>query len=174
MLKLITGSAGVGKTIITLKEISLIKDRPKFATPVSCSGFSYNDNLLNKLDHLSLWKSVPDESVIFCDDANNFIPCRNNEEPLEQWIFDLAYHRHKSITAKHSIDIYFIALNPLLIDSYVRSLIQEHTHYYYGYSEGVICSRTWPYCVNNPSDEKNFRDAQSKYLKLSDFFSGAK
>ena len=172
MLRLITGPSGVGKTIITLKEISLIKDRPKFATPINCSGFSYKDHLLNELAHFSLWQNVPDESLIFCDDANKFIPFRDNKEPLEQWILDLARHRHRSITSQKSIDIYFTALNPLLIDSYVRSLIEEHTHYYYASSEGLILSRTWPYCVNNPNNEKAFIDAQAKYLKLSDFFSG--
>lgn len=164
MITLITGSAGIGKTVFALKKISAINGYPKYATPISFLGFNYKANNITKLEDLSNWFDLPRASIIFCDNADKFLSCDIKELP--QWLLDLSIHRHKLI------NIYLTSLHPLLIHQYVRSLVSEHIHCFSTGDDDVIGIRKWPRFVQFPNVEKFWLDAEIEYFKLSDLFSG--
>jgi len=169
MLTLITGPAGVGKTVITLKKLSLVKNSPKYATPSASLNFSYKEHNLILLPHLSTWQDLPSGSLIFCDDATQYISdfdYGESKPPL--WLRELAIHRQKSI------DIIFVALTPLLISRFIQPLISEHIHYAFGDFDGSVTALKWSHFVSNPNSEKSWNQAEIEYLKLFDFFSGVK
>lgn len=164
MLRLITGPSGVGKTVFTLKQILAVNGCPKYATPICFLGFNYKKNNITKLDDLSNWFDLPPASILFCDDAEQFLSC--DIKDLPRWLKDLSLHRHKKI------DIYLTSLHPLLIHHYVRSLVSEHIHCFRTSDDDLIGIRKWPRFVQYPNSDKSWLDSELHYLKLSDFFSG--
>jgi len=164
MIKLFTGTVGIGKTSIVLKELSFIKNRPKYATPVNASDFSFANHGFMPLPALADWQDLPSRSVIFCDDADNYLPDFDFDHKGEYaWVVDLALHRH------NALDIYLTAINHTLITEYLRPLISQHTHLT-PHHDGTICAKTWPYCVSFPEMPNSDSDLRISYLDLKDYF----
>lgn len=123
MLKLITGSPGDGKTsneLWNFLHAPEYEGRPKFCTPVN--GFEPEKHGVKAIEHISCWQDLPDGSVIFCDEVQDY--CGTDLPKVEpEWVKQLARHRHRGF------DFIFTTQSPMFLHSFVRKLAKPHVHY---------------------------------------------
>jgi zona occludens toxin len=67
------------------------------------------------------WRELPPGAIMVVDECQKVFPLRGRGDP-EEWIRDLATHRHMGI------DFFLITQNPLLFDHFVRRLVDQHFH----------------------------------------------
>lgn len=123
MFKLVTGSPGDGKTSNELWDFlhaEQYKGRPKFCTPVN--GFEPEKHGVTPIDHIKIWQDLPDGSVIFCDEVQDYLGARSGRD-VPEWIQQLARHRHRGF------DFIVTTQSPLFLDQFVRKLAKPHVHY---------------------------------------------
>lgn len=123
MLRLVTGSPGDGKTSNELWEFlngEQYKGRPKYCTPIN--GFEPEKHGVKPIEHVKSWQDLPEGSVIFCDEVQDFIGTDIGKEPPE-WAKQLARHRHRGF------DFIFTTQDPMYMHSFVRKLCKPHVHY---------------------------------------------
>jgi len=133
-ITLITGLPGHGKTLYALSRIK--EEADKEGRPVfQCSGQPdpskrEGDKRSASIAGLRLpwpeidpmrWWEAPPRSIVLIDEAQVVFPIRGRGEPPE-WIQRLSTHRHLGI------DIVLITQGPMLIDSFVRQLVDRHFH----------------------------------------------
>jgi zona occludens toxin len=119
MIELITGLPGHGKTLYTLYKVKGVGET------------SARTVYHNEIPGLSIpgwiswpadkWEELPPNSIYVIDESQFAFPVRGRGEPPPH-VSALATHRHKGI------DIYLVTQNPMLIDSFVRRLIDHHFH----------------------------------------------
>lgn len=123
MFKLVTGSPGDGKTSNELWEFlhaDQYKGRPKYCTPVN--GFEPEKHGVTPIEHIKIWQDLPDGSVIFCDEVQDYLGARSGRD-VPDWIQQLARHRHRGF------DFIVTTQSPLFLDQFVRKLAKPHVHY---------------------------------------------
>lgn len=123
MLRLITGSPGDGKTSNELWDFlhsPQYQGRPKYCTPVN--GFEPEKHGVIAIEHISGWQDLPDGSVIFCDEVQDYCGTDLGKEPPE-WAKQLARHRHRGF------DFVFTTQSPMFLHAFVRKLCKPHVHY---------------------------------------------
>jgi zona occludens toxin len=123
VFKLVTGSPGDGKTSNELWDFLHAPEyngRPKFCTPVN--GFTAADHGVTEIEHIKIWQDLPDGSVIFVDEVQDYLGARSSREPPD-WIQQLARHRHRGF------DFIVTTQSPLFLDQFVRKLAKPHVHY---------------------------------------------
>lgn len=123
MFKLVTGSPGDGKTSNELWEFlhaDQYKGRPKYCTPVN--GFEPEKHGVTPIEHIKVWQDLPDGSVIFCDEVQDYLGARSGRD-VPDWIQQLARHRHRGF------DFIVTTQSPLFLDQFVRKLAKPHVHY---------------------------------------------
>jgi zona occludens toxin len=117
VIELITGLPGHGKTLYALAKY---RDLPSQGRPVYHSGI--RGLRLPWAEHpVDRWEDLPPGSVFVVDEAQFKFPTRGRGEPPE-WIARLAVHRHGGR------DLVLITQHPMLIDSFVRRLVDRHFH----------------------------------------------
>jgi zona occludens toxin len=158
MLHLITGVPGAGKTSFTLAHFLSIENRPKYATPIN--GLDYAKHNVEKIESLEEWPNLPDGSVIFCDEAQQFLRPKRKDAVSPEWVTDFETHRHKGL------DFYVTTQHPMFIDIHFRRLVGEHIHYHRAYGSRLIAQRTWQRCVDDPNDYHATQEAEIKHLTL--------
>lgn len=158
MLRLITGVPGAGKTSFTLDEFLKIENRPKYATPVN--GLDYAKHNIEKIDSLEEWVNLPEGSVIFCDEAQQFLRPRRKDAVSPEWVTEFETHRHRGM------DFYCTTQHPMFIDIHFRRLVGEHVHYHRAYGSRLIAQRKWQRCIDDPNDHHAVQEAEIKHLKL--------
>lgn len=117
-INLITGFPGHGKTLYTLakyRDISAAEGRPVFYRGIKDLKLPWTEFDPEK------WQELPPTAILIVDEAQQVFPLRGRGSPPD-WIEKLAVHRH------HGIDIVLITQNPMLLDSFVRRLIDRHFH----------------------------------------------
>jgi zona occludens toxin len=123
MFKLVTGLPGAGKTSNELWKFLNAPEyanRPKYCTPVN--GFEPDKHGVKPIDHISCWQELPEGSVIFCDEVQDYIGTDLGKiEP--DWVKQLARHRH------FGYDFICTTQSPMYLHSFVRKLAQPHIHY---------------------------------------------
>lgn len=123
MLKLVTGSPGDGKTSNELWDFLYApqyQGRPKFCTPVN--GFDPSAHGVTAIDHISGWEELPDGSVIFCDEVQDYCGTNLGKE-APPWVQQLARHRHRGF------DFIFTTQSPMFLHTFARKLAKPHVHY---------------------------------------------
>lgn len=158
MLKLITGVPGAGKTSFTLADFLKIENRPKYATPVN--GLDYAKHNIEKIESLEEWVHLPEGSVIFCDEAQQFLRPKRKDAVSPPWVTDFETHRHKGL------DFYCTTQHPMFIDIHFRRLVGEHVHYHRAYGSRLIAQRKWQRCIDDPNDFHATQEAEIKHLTL--------
>lgn len=118
-ITLITGLPGHGKTLYTLARYK--DEAEKAGRPVY-----HNDIKGLMIPGWSPWKpeewqELPPNSLMIIDECQFVFPQRGRGQPPE-WIERLATHRHLGL------DFVIITQNPMLIDSFVRRLVDRHFH----------------------------------------------
>lgn len=158
MIKVITGLPGAGKTSNTLHEFLAVTGRPKYATFIN--GFDYAAHNVIPLDSLESWQDLPDGSLIFCDEAQQFLRPRGPKDKVPDWIAAFETHRHRGF------DFWLTTQNPMLIDVHVRRLTQEHWHYFRPFGFKHVSLLKWEECKDNPRDPREVQLAQKSRVKL--------
>jgi zona occludens toxin len=158
MLHLITGVPGAGKTSFTLAEFLAIENRPKYATPVN--GLDYAKHNIEKIDSLEEWVHLPEGSVIFCDEAQQFLRPKRKDAVSPEWVTEFETHRHRGL------DFYCTTQHPMFIDIHFRRLVGEHVHYHRAYGSRLIAQRKWQRCIDDPNDYHATQEAEIKHLTL--------
>jgi zona occludens toxin len=133
-ITLITGLPGHGKTLYTLARFKGEAEKAG-RTVFQCAGQpdpskregekrSAGINGLKlpwpEIDPMRWWEAPPG-SIVVIDEAQVVFPVRGRGEPPE-WIQRLSTHRHLGI------DIVLITQGPMLLDSFVRQLVDRHFH----------------------------------------------
>lgn len=158
MLHLITGVPGAGKTSFTLDEFLKIENRPKYATPVN--GLDYAKHNIEKIDSLEEWVNLPAGSVIFCDEAQQFLRPKRKDAISPEWVTEFETHRHRGM------DFYCTTQHPMFIDIHFRRLVGEHIHYHRAYGSRLIAQRKWQRCIDDPNEHHAIQEAEIKHLTL--------
>lgn len=118
-ITLVTGLPGHGKTLYTLaryKEEAEKDQRPVFHNGIkdlNIPGWQEWD--------VNNWQDLPAGALLIVDECQFIFPVRGRGQPPE-FIEKLATHRHLGI------DFVIITQNPMLIDPFVRRLIDRHFH----------------------------------------------
>lgn len=146
MLRLITGLPGHNKTSNTLALFLEQKGkRPLYATHIN--GFDYDKHGVGKLEHLSEIFDLPPGSLIFCDEAQQFLRPRGKSDKLPEWVALFETHRHKGI------DLWYTTQHPMQIDVHVRRLTDEHHHYFRPKGmQRLTTRREWDGVQDDPND----------------------
>lgn len=118
-ITLVTGLPGHGKTLYTLarwKAEAEKAGRPVFHNSIpglSIPGWQTFE--------VKDWASLPAGAIAVVDEAQFAFPVTGRgQTPL--WVQELATHRHKGI------DLVVITQGPMLLDSFVRALVDRHFH----------------------------------------------
>lgn len=115
----ITGLPGHGKTLYALWRFKA--EAEKDARPVYHNGIKDLNIPGWKECNVEDWQSLPPRSIIVIDEAQFVFPVRGRDRP-PPFIEQLATHRHLGV------DFVLITQDPMLIDSFVRRLVDRHFH----------------------------------------------
>lgn len=118
-ITLVTGLPGHGKTLYTLFRWKT--EAEKAGRPVFHNNIPGLNILGWQVWDPKNWQQLPANALLIVDEAWRSFPVRGRGEPPE-FIGELATHRHLGI------DIVLIAQDPMLIDSFVRRLVDRHFH----------------------------------------------
>lgn len=117
-IELVTGLPGHGKTLYTiarLRDRAKAEGRPVFHDGIKGLKLPWPECKAED------WQNLEAGSILVIDEAQRVFPVRGRPQP-PKWIEDLAMHRHRGI------DLVLITQNPMLIDSFVRRLVDRHFH----------------------------------------------
>lgn len=118
-ITLITGLPGHGKTLYTL---SRFKDEAEKASRPVFHNSIKGLNIPNWQEwDVQKWQDLPSGALMIIDECQFSFPQRGRGQPPD-WIERLATHRHLGL------DFVIITQNPMLIDSFVRRLVDRHFH----------------------------------------------
>lgn len=115
----ITGLPGHGKTLYALWRIK--QEAEKEGRPVFHNGIPDLNITGWQTCDVQDWQKLPPNSIIVVDEAQKVFPVRGRDKP-PAFIEDLATHRHLGV------DFVVITQDPMLIDSFVRRLVDRHFH----------------------------------------------
>ena len=118
-ITLVTGLPGHGKTLYTIsrfKDEAAKANRPVFHNDIK--GLNIPGWQSWKLED---WQNLPAGAIMVVDEAQFSFPTRGRGAP-DPWVERLTTHRHLGL------DFVVITQNPMLLDSYVRRLVDRHFH----------------------------------------------
>lgn len=144
MFKLVTGLPGDGKTSNELWDFlhgEAYKGRPKYCTPVN--GFDALAHGVTEIPHIDKWQELPEGSVIFCDEIQDFCGTNLGKEAPD-WVQQLARHRHSGY------DFISTTQSPMFLHPFARKLVKPHVHYHRPFNL-QMCRYTWDNVQNDPT-----------------------
>ena len=160
MFYLRTGTPGAGKTLSTIDELRLIKDRPIFYHGIPDLKLDWT--LVS--DPLTYHEQIPDGSIFVLDECQKHFPVRPPKDKTPDAISFIETHRHRGI------DIYFITQHPSLLDHHARRLVGQHTHLQRNFGMPFAVK----YTNNKLFDSTNYHELQtcekSQYKYPKDVF----
>ena len=118
-ITLVTGLPGHGKTLYSLarwKEEAEKDNRPVFHNGIK--GLNLPGWQTWEPDN---WEQLPPNALMVIDECQKAFPVRGRGQP-PAWIENLSTHRHLGV------DFVVITQNPMLMDSFVRRLVDRHFH----------------------------------------------
>ena len=144
MFKLVTGLPGDGKTSNELWDFlhaEQYQGRPKYCTPVN--GFDAKAHGVTEIPHIDKWQDLPEGSVIFCDEIQDFCGTNLGKEAPD-WVQQLARHRHSGY------DFISTTQSPMFLHPFARKLVKPHVHYHRPFNL-QMCRYTWDNVQNDPT-----------------------
>lgn len=158
MFKLVTGKPGDGKTSNELWEFLHAKEykgRDKFCTPIK--GFEAAKHGVTEIADIKDWRDLPDGSVIFIDEVQDYLGQRSGKE-VPEWIRELARHRHSGK------DFIATTQDPMFLDPFVRKLAKPHVHYHRPWNMKMV-RHQWDTVQNDPTNKTARKTSQSRFVK---------
>lgn len=117
-ITLVTGLPGHGKTLYALqwvRDLAAREGRPVFYSGIRDLKLPWQE--FKPED----WRELEPGAIFVIDECQACFPVRGRGQPPE-WIEELAKHRHRGI------DFVVITQNPMLMDSFVRRLVDRQFH----------------------------------------------
>lgn len=162
-IHLVTGLPGAGKSLGAVEQILKFRkaepNRPVYVLGID--GLRDDVALPLTPDSLRAWWELPTGSVVLVDECQKYMPARRQGDPPE-WIRKLSEHRH------FGLDFVLCTQSPGYVDSYVRGLIDRHTHLVRKFGTGLVDRYEWPAVCANPlnrSERKQARKSLWRYPK---------
>lgn len=119
-IKLYTGLPGAGKSLSLVAELASMHKREP-GRPVYAYGIDgLRDGLAEPCDPRK-WEDLPDGSIVVVDEAQKVWPARRAGDPPPH-VAAFSEHRHRGF------DFLIATQNPQFLDSYIRGLVETHTH----------------------------------------------
>ena len=158
MFKLVTGKPGDGKTSNELWDFlhaNQYKGRDKYCTPIK--GFEAAKHGVTEIPDVQGWRDLPDGSVIFIDEVQDYLGLRSGKE-VPEWIRELARHRHRGM------DFIATTQDPMFLDPFVRKLAKPHVHYHRPWNMKMV-RHQWDTVQNDPTTKTARKSSQSSFAK---------
>lgn len=119
-IRLYTGLPGAGKSLSLVQMLAEMHKRQP-GRPVFAFGIDgLRPGLAQPCDPRK-WEDLPDGSIVVVDEAQKVWPSRRAGDPPDD-VRAFSEHRHRGF------DFLLATQNPKFIDSYLRGLVEEHTH----------------------------------------------
>jgi zona occludens toxin len=157
-IRLHTGLPGHGKTLMTLDKVNEWATRE--GREVYYSGIKDLKLSWQEIDPKE-WKKCPPNSIIVIDEAQYTFGKTAKSEDVPH-IADLTVHRHGGI------DIVLITQHPMLLDPFVRRLIDKHVHVVRRWGSQAATLHEWVAVRTNcelPAGRKDSSKTPYKYPK---------
>lgn len=120
MINLITGLPGNGKTLFTIsyvKQLSEKENRPVFYSGIKDLNIpSWQEIEAEK------WFDAPPRAIVLIDECQRVFRPRTISKDVPRYVSELETHRHGGI------DLFLITQHPMLADSAIRRLTNNHRH----------------------------------------------
>lgn len=149
---LTTGKPGSFKTASTIDDALKNIQAGRLTYFCNFRGLKAQENGFNVLEHFNEWESIPDGSVLYVDEVQEFtrdVPTAAKTEDLPQWFTKLEKHRHRGI------DIYLNTQHPMFIHTHIRRLIEKHFHLQRTEGLPFANKRQWGQICNEPENIDN-------------------
>lgn len=118
-LKLVTGTPGAGKTLLTVTLVKAWSERS--GRPVYYSGIADVALPWTEIDP-ERWFECPANSIIVIDECQRVFRPRSWSGSVPAYVSELETHRHKGL------DLVLVTQHPMLMDANVRRLVGRHLH----------------------------------------------
>lgn len=116
---LITGLPGAGKTLRALLEADRLSSEGHQVYVANVRGLKRDDwKVCDPKD----WMSLPDGSVVYVDEVQDFFPMRSPSHPVPEAVQRLDKHRHRGFI------FIFTCQYPKQIDFALRAFVDRHIH----------------------------------------------
>jgi zona occludens toxin len=156
MIVLTTGLPGDGKTLRTLSLVKMISERD--SRPVFYSGIADLNLPWTEIESKK-WMECPPNSIVVIDECQKDFGVRALSKEVPEHIAKLATHRHGGI------DIYFITQHPMLLDSFVRRLVNSHFHVVRPFGVQACTVHEWHSIKDNCDKPAARQDSTKHYWK---------
>lgn len=174
MIHLHTGLNGNGKTLNTVAKLEKLRLEAKAAhergegelREVYYYGLKEVTLEWKELQDAEKWEDLPDGSYILIDEAQEVFPTRGSRDKPPQFIERLAKHRHKGF------EIYLTTPNPMMLDTFVRRLVNDHVHFMRPLGMERANTFTWQKCINDPEDYHARKECATDQIKFPTEFYG--
>lgn len=144
-IQLITGLPGAGKSLGAVAKLLEWRDtdatRPVFVLGVD--GLKEGIAQVITPEDLEHWSEYPPGSIFVVDECQKYFPMRRSGES-PAWIKKLSEHRHLG----H--DFLLMTQAPGYLDSYVRGLVDRHTHLVRKFGTHMVDRYEWPAVCMSP------------------------
>ena len=144
-IELVTGLPGAGKSLGAVDRMLQWRDtdasRPVFTLGVD----GLKEGIAQEItpEDLTRWFEYPPGSIFVVDECQRYFPMRRAGDP-PQWIRKLSEHRHLG----H--DFLLMTQAPGYLDSYVRGLVDKHTHLVRKFGSHLVDRYEWPAISMSP------------------------
>jgi hypothetical protein len=98
------------------------------------------------------WAKIPDNSVVFIDEAWKLFPVRKQGSKVPPHVEFLATHRHRGL------DVYLVTQDKGQLDIFARKLIGRHYHVSRKFGREVVTVYQWER-VSDPTSDKDLSEA---------------
>lgn len=149
---LTTGKPGSFKTASTIEHAQKTLADGRLVYFCNFRGLKAEENGFNVLEHFNEWESIPDGSVLYVDEVQEFtrdVKTAAKTEELPEWFTKLEKHRHRGI------DIYLNTQHPMFIHTHIRRLVEKHMHLQRTEGLPFAMKRAWGQVCDQPEDIKN-------------------
>lgn len=120
MINLITGLPGNGKTLFTISYVKQLAEKDN--RPVFYSGIKdLNIPSWQEID-AEKWFDAPPRAIVVIDECQRVFRPRTISKDTPPYVSELETHRHGGI------DLFLITQHPMLADSAIRRLTNNHRH----------------------------------------------
>lgn len=134
-IKLYTGLPGAGKSLSLVDELRRMHEKEPGRLVFAYGIDGLRDGLAQSCDPCK-WEELPDGSIIVVDEAQKVWPSRRAGDPPDH-VRAFSEHRHRGF------DFLLATQNPKFIDSYIRGLVDQHTHVVRRWNDSKVDRYVW-------------------------------
>lgn len=156
-IKLYTGLPGSGKSLSLVAELTRMhKTEP--GRPVYVFGIDGLKDGIAEPCEPRRWQELPDGSIVVVDEAQKVWPS-GRRGPAPSDISEFSMHRHRGF------DFLIATQSPAYLDSYLRGLVDEHTHVVRRWGSKTVDRYVWQEGVDDPKSQAMRARAQRQRWK---------